>query len=150
MASRPAGSTIVISESASVSRLRPVTGGPGGELRIAGKAVIGGAMTGITGPDEIGKTETGGPVTGPAGTDDSGDPPAAGLVLQAARPTVARLAVISAVQTCARVARRMLVRRPAATRGSVPGPQDRAGSLARGSGRASNASAARAEPITRR
>lgn len=104
-----------------------MTGGPGGELRIVGKAVIGGAMTGVTGPDEIGKTETGGPVTGLADADDSGDPTGAGLVPQAARPTVARLAVIITVKTCARVVRRMLVRRPAATQGSVPGSQDRAG-----------------------
>jgi hypothetical protein len=41
-----------------------VTGGPGREFRIVGKAVIGGAMTGVTGPDEIGKAEAGGPVTG--------------------------------------------------------------------------------------
>lgn len=65
-----------------------MTGGPGGELRIVGKAVIGGAMTGVTGPDEIGKTET-----GLADADASGDPSGAGLVPQAARPTVARLAV---------------------------------------------------------
>ena len=92
-----------------------MTGGPGGELRIVGKAVIGGAMTGVTGPDEIGKAVLGGPVTGLAVAGDSGDPPRAGLVPQAARPTVARLAVIITVQTCARAVHRMLVRRPAAT-----------------------------------
>jgi hypothetical protein len=105
-----------------VSRLRLATGGPGGERRIVGKAVIGGAITGVTDPDETGKIETGPPMTRPAEADDSGDPPAAGLVPQAARPTVARLAVISAVKTCASVGRRMLIRRRAGTQGSVPGP----------------------------
>jgi hypothetical protein len=77
-----------------------VTGGPGGEFRIVAKAVIGGAMTGVTGPDEIGKTDTGGSVTGLAGPGDSGDPPGAGLVPQAARPTVPRLAAIITVLAC--------------------------------------------------
>lgn len=103
-----------------MSRLRPVTGGRGGELRIVGKAVIGGAMTGVTGPDEIGKTGTGCPVTGLAHADDNGDPPGAGLVPQAARTTAARLAVIITVQTCARVVRRMLLRRPGGHSGFRP------------------------------
>ena len=107
-----------------------MTGGPGGELRIVGKSVIGGAIAGVTDPDEIGKTEAGGRVTGLADADDTGDRPSAGLVPQAARPTVVRLAVIT-VKTCARVVRRMLVRRQAATQGSLPAavraPAGRAG-----------------------
>ena len=93
-----------------------MTGGPGGELGIVGKAVIGGALTGVADPDEIGRTEAGSPVTGLVGAGDTGDPaPGAGLVPQAATATVARPAVIITVKTCARAVRRMLVRRPAAT-----------------------------------
>jgi hypothetical protein len=99
----------------------PVTGGPGGEFRIVGKAVIGGAMTGVTGPDD--KAGTGVPATGLADVDDSGDPPGAGLVPQAARQAVTRLAVSIAVKACARVVRRMLIGRLAAPGGSVPGPR---------------------------
>jgi hypothetical protein len=101
-----------------------VTGGPGGELRIVGKAVIGGAKTGVADPDETGKTAVGDPVTGLADAGDS-RAPGAGLVPQAARPTVARLAVVITVKRRARVVRCMLVRRPAASYGSVPGSQDR-------------------------
>ena len=110
----PTGSWIVIPESASVRMLLPVTGGPGGELRIVGKAVIGGAMTGVTVPPAVGKADV---VAGLADADESGDPPGAALVPQAARPTVARLAAIITVKACARVVRRMLVGRPAASQG---------------------------------
>ena len=99
-----------------------MTGGPGGEPRIVGKA--GGARTGAADPDETGKTEAGDPVTGLADAGDS-RAPGAGLAPQAARPAVARLTVVITVKTCARVVRCMLVRRPAATYGSVPGSQDR-------------------------